>query len=502
MSLVEHVGPIKRLRKISSRQDREVYLLEDGLQRLRVFKVHRNLSSKVVAKHLEVRTRIADGRPSVHLASILAFGSDESSAWEEYSVADDIGGGSCQFEEYSPIQPQPPTPANREQSFALAVEVAFAVCDALVGLSKLGLSHGDVKLTNVLRCQHRWVLVDFDTVSNLTESDMPTASTEGYVPPGGDDGPGRDCYALGKVMYELWTGCSRLEYPTMPPWLMRSKWSREERLLNNTISCLCSPLATRRLRNLHVVTQVLEAVKSRNRALLDKAEHSFPGRHSQPMLPVILAGIALLVFCFWKGGRIEPSRAWAGYPVVFRSFHPHDDVNQGYARRVNNGTREIWMLFNTHATLLRPLSPGDVLDVALKKEIWRGHIGLYISEIPIHSRKSPSFTDRDQFGGIDHILFFHVDGDMLVPPTVFKNGSSQAFSPSGWKVFLSTNTLETYQVRLSVTPHDYLWTVFAGGTRLAEGSYPRPINVLQYLNVYVFDNTACHLMDLKIDRQQ
>ena len=49
-SMVEHAGPIVRVRSLSSRLNRDVYLVEDRHGQIRVFKLHRNLTSKVTVR--------------------------------------------------------------------------------------------------------------------------------------------------------------------------------------------------------------------------------------------------------------------------------------------------------------------------------------------------------------------------------------------------------------------------------------------------------------------
>lgn len=88
------------------------------------------------------------------------------------------------------------------------------------------------------------------------------------------------------------------------------------------------------------------------------------------------------------------------------------------------------MLFNTHATLSKPLQQNEVLEFSLKKEVWRGHIGLYLSTTPFHALHDQLFSHRENFGGIDHLLFFHVDGDSLGAPTIFKDGKAVEFPSS------------------------------------------------------------------------
>lgn len=500
-SMVEHAGPIVRVRSLSSRLNREVYLIEDRHGRMRVFKIHRNLPLKTIADFLDVRERISKRPTSGHLVPIVAFGGDHSTVWEELPPADDSVNADFAFHEYSPLHPQRSNSSSKDQSLELAVEVGSAVCGALVELDGMGLTHGDVKRTNVLSIKGRWVLGDFDTVCDNSVENPPTVSTEGYVPPGGDDEGGRDCYALGKMMYELWTGCDRLEYPTIPSWLMKSRWNRADRLLNDTICRLCSPLGTRRLRDIGAIQGILSALKHRDPPGLDQAETLVCIRRPKWTLPLVVTGMVGIAFVAWVYATAKRYELWDGHPVVFCPYRHTSGVNSGYARWAGDGIRKVWMLFNTHATLSKPLQQDEVLEFSLKKEVWRGHIGLYLTPTPFYALHDQWFSHRENFGGIDHLLFFHVDGDSLVAPTIFKDGKAVEFPPSNWKVALTTNTLATYTIQLKVMRHEYLWSVSAGGVHLAEGHYLRDPSKPEYLNVYTFDNTVCYLSDLKVSKR-
>ncbi len=500
-SMLEHAGPIVRVRNLSSRQNREVYLVEDRLGQMRVFKLHRNLTSKTIADFLDVRMRLSKGPRNGHLEPILAFGGDHSTVWEELPPADDAENAATAFDEYSPLHPQRSNSSSKDQSLELAIEVGSGVCSALGELAGMGLTHGDVKRTNVLRINGRWVLGDFDTVCGGSVENPPTASTEGYIPPGGDDGGGRDCYALGKLMYELWTGCDRLEYPTIPSWLMKSRWNQSDRLLNDTICRLCSPLGMRRLRDIEMIQRILNALKHRDQLGLDQAETLVCSRRPQWTLPLVVTGMVGIAFFAWLYATAARFELWDGQPVVFCPYRYPDGVNDGYARWGSNGLRNVWMLFNTHATLSKPLQQNEVLEFSLKKEVWRGHIGLYLSATPFYALHHQLFSHRENFGGIDHLLFFHVDGDSLVAPTIFKDGNVVEFPSSNWKIALTNNTLATYAIKLKIMPNEYLWSVSADGVHLAEGHYLRDPSKPEYLNVYTFDNTVCYLSDLKVAKR-
>lgn len=125
-SLVDHAGPINRVRILSSRQNRVVYLVEDSQGPMRVFKIQRNLEPGTIAAFLDVRTRISKGPPNQHLCPILSFGSDVSTVWEELQPADDAENAAAAFDEYSPLHPQRCNFLSKDLSLELAVEAGSA----------------------------------------------------------------------------------------------------------------------------------------------------------------------------------------------------------------------------------------------------------------------------------------------------------------------------------------------------------------------------------------
>jgi serine/threonine protein kinase len=109
-------------------------------------------------------------------------------------------------------------------------------------LHGLGVVHGDIKPSNVFRLRSKWVLGDYDSAV-LSDSALPVAASTRATVRRAVSGAECDTYALGKVLYELWTGNDRLEYPNLPGRLVsRTRWTRAERLLNDLANGLRSPV--------------------------------------------------------------------------------------------------------------------------------------------------------------------------------------------------------------------------------------------------------------------
>ena len=352
-SLRDRLGSWRRDRCLSSRDFREVHLVEDSQGVWRVFKISRQHHADRLVRFQQVRETLKGITPESGLIPVLDYGLEpvHGLGWEELPLADSVDSASAivDFDHYTPATPV----VGQDVTSAGWVEITLSVLRALEFLHRQGWSHGDVKPANLLQYQGRWLLGDYDTVGVVGAEAVVTASTEGYCPPGGGNGSERDLFALGKLIYELWSGNSRLEYPSLPPRLTRvATWTREDRLINRLVEALCHPLGLNRLRQLPVVRTVLEAVSSGDLAHLDRAEALLEPRryrvwkgvslgaavlglscgllvqsHWLPQVPLIQAAAAL----FSKVPDREPTQGLAGY-------YPLDGDSRDHSGRGHHGT--------------------------------------------------------------------------------------------------------------------------------------------------------------------
>ncbi len=303
-SLRQRLGSCRKLRCLSSRNFREVYLVEDSLGSWRVFKIARQCDSETLVRFQQVREALKGLSAEVGVLPVLDYGLEpvHGIAWEELPLADSVDSKPVVFENYSPVT----VAVGASGTTAVAAKTALPVVQALAFLHRRGLAHGDVKPANVLQLQGRWVLADYDTVVGVHEVVAITVSTEGYSPPGTSEGSGRDLYALGKSIYELWSGNNRLEFPSLPSRLTGvGLWKPEDRLMNHLIEALCHPMGMNRLRELGVVQAVLEAVESGDAARMSRAEALLrpPGNRAVRWgVGVVFSGVLLwfiLLQCGW-----------------------------------------------------------------------------------------------------------------------------------------------------------------------------------------------------------
>jgi serine/threonine protein kinase/tetratricopeptide (TPR) repeat protein len=95
------------------------------------------------------------------------------------------------------------------------LEVGLALIRALAHLHGHGLVHRDVKPSNVIFVRGSAKLADVGLVTSV-DATRSCVGTDGYLPPEGAGSPQADLYSLGKVLYEMVTGCDRKEFPALP----------------------------------------------------------------------------------------------------------------------------------------------------------------------------------------------------------------------------------------------------------------------------------------------
>jgi hypothetical protein len=141
---------------------------------------------------------------------------DKTWLWESFPLADHLDGA-------FPADPFLYTPQTLRlrviERGPLGVQatlrVGVSLCDAIERLHQAGLVHRDIKPGNILIVDGTPQLGDYGLVS---EPGRPFnfQGTEGFQPTSGGADPTADLFALGKTLYELWTGSDRLEFPSLP----------------------------------------------------------------------------------------------------------------------------------------------------------------------------------------------------------------------------------------------------------------------------------------------
>lgn len=180
------------------------------------------------------------------LLPITGFGlaGDRGWIWEELVAASSLGGSPpSASEDYQPATLRSELIEQGRFSTEAVVAIGLTLCAALERLHASGWVHRDVKPGNLLRVQGQVVLGDYGLTA-APGSPFDFKGTEGFIPGEGAGAEGGDLYALGKTLYELWTGCDRLEFPTVPRVVLDDPhWTLHGSLLNKVLLRACSPQA-------------------------------------------------------------------------------------------------------------------------------------------------------------------------------------------------------------------------------------------------------------------
>lgn len=199
----------------------------------------------VLARHRQLQS-ISQGN---HLLSLRAFGltADRAWLWEELEAADSVDGERVSLaESYVPATLRMERIERGPFGNHEVAEVGLAVAAGLHQLHEAGFVHRDVKPGNFFRVGGQVVLGDYG-LTGLAGQIYDFAGTEGFIPPEGNGGPKADLFALGKSLYELWTGCDRLEFPTIPKAVLESSdWRVTGHALNQVLLRSSSSIASER----------------------------------------------------------------------------------------------------------------------------------------------------------------------------------------------------------------------------------------------------------------
>jgi serine/threonine protein kinase len=160
-------------------------------------------------------------------------------------LADDVNTGqNINPETYQPRTLECDTAVHCRLSAGECIRVGATIASALSFLHRHGLSHRDVKPSNIIFINGFPRLADVGLVTGVSGT-RAQVGTEGFIPPEGSGTEGADIYSLGKVLYEISTGLDRNDYPELPANLGRTREDCDLLRLNRIVlkACRANPWA-------------------------------------------------------------------------------------------------------------------------------------------------------------------------------------------------------------------------------------------------------------------
>ncbi len=218
---------------------------------------------------------VSKGHPA--LVDVLHVGRNKEKQFYFYVM--ELGDDQFHGQEIDPNSYEPRTlssdlRARQTTDVQNGVTLGIRIAGALGHLHQNGLTHRDVKPSNVIFVNGKAKLADIGLVAHSGQRSF--VGTEGYMPPEGPGTASGDLYSLAMVLYEVATGKDRLDFPELPtnlelsPTVNRDEW----RMLNAVICRAGAPNARKRYSSAESLTLALEAVREEE----EKSEARWHGR--------------------------------------------------------------------------------------------------------------------------------------------------------------------------------------------------------------------------------
>ena len=206
--------------------------------------------------------KVSQNHPA--LVDVLHVGRDDEAGHYYYvmELADEEGGEhhEVNVETYKPRTLSSDLRRKSTRSVRECVDLGMAMAGGLGHLHHAGLTHRDVKPSNIIFVKGQPKLADVGLVASTGQRTF--VGTEGYVPPEGPGTSSADLYSLAMVLYEMHTGKDRLDFPELPtnleipPTVNRDEW----RALNGVICRAGSPDPRKRYESAHAFAKALQGV--------------------------------------------------------------------------------------------------------------------------------------------------------------------------------------------------------------------------------------------------
>lgn len=238
------------IRSISRRENSWVLQARDPAYRLCCLKLIRSNQPNLLQEQITLRSdlmRVSQSTPG--LLPMLDWGANTDSGilWEKYPLADDLTGS-------MPVDPgsyQPKTLGawcgdQDPPDTVTVIRWGIRLASALEALHAKGLLHLDIKPANILFIDGLPVLGDYGSVGRSVQPDRHLGS-DGYYPPDKRGSAALDVFALGRSLYEAWSGLERYHFPNLPVRLLNDPhWQSHGWLLNEALIRAADIRVTRR----------------------------------------------------------------------------------------------------------------------------------------------------------------------------------------------------------------------------------------------------------------
>ncbi len=177
------------------------------------------------------------------------------------------------------------------------IQIGLSLTTALAHLHEHGLVHRDIKPSNIIFVNGLPKLADIGLVTDV-EATRSFVGTEGFIPPEGPGTAQADLYSLGKVLYEMGMGRSRLDFPALP-----RNWDdlpEDEQLslteFNEVLVKACESDATKRYRSalqMHAELADLQRGKSIKRKHATEYRWAAARKFGLAAMLLLVAGLPL-----------------------------------------------------------------------------------------------------------------------------------------------------------------------------------------------------------------